>query len=58
MKLYYQISYWNKLFKMWIPHDFKKYSSLQTAQKTVESYQEQKLGVKFRIQKIEELKIK
>lgn len=52
MKSYYQIQYRNHLFKMWIPHDFEKYFSLQTAQKTVNSYQEHKLGIKFRIQKI------
>ena len=57
-KLYYQVSYWNKLFKLWTPHDFKKYSSLQAAQKTVDSYQEHELGTKFRIQKIETIKIK
>lgn len=58
MKIYYQVSYWNKLFKLWIPHDFKKYSSLQAVQKIVDSYKDHKLGVKFRIQKIEEIKIK
>lgn len=58
MKKYYQVSYWNKLFKLWIPHDFKKYSSLQAAQKTVDSYKEHKLGTKFRIQKIETIKVK
>ena len=58
MKAYYEISTWSKLFKMWIPHDFKKYSSLQDAQKIVNSYKENKLGTKFRIQKIETIKIK
>lgn len=58
MKAYYNISYWNKLFKLWIPHDFKKYSSLQNAQKAIDSYKEHKLGVKFRIQKIEIIKVK
>jgi hypothetical protein len=57
-KPFYQVSYWSKLFKLWIPHDFKKYSSLQAAQKTVDSYKEHKLGTKFRIQKIETIKIK
>jgi len=56
MKPYYQVSCWSTLFKLWIPHDFKKYSSLQAAQKTVNSYKENKLGVKFRIQKIEIIK--
>lgn len=56
MKPYYQVSYWNKMFKLWIPHDFKKYSSLQAAQKAVDSYKEHKLGIKFRIQKIEIIK--
>jgi hypothetical protein len=56
VKTYYQVSYWNELFKFWIPHDFKKYSSLQAAQKTVNSYKEHKLGVKIRIQKIETIK--
>jgi hypothetical protein len=58
MKPYYQVSYWSTLFKLWIPHDFKKYSSLQAAQKTVDSYKQHKLGVKLQIQKIETLKIK
>ena len=58
MKAYYNISCWSKLFKLWIPHDFKKYSSLQAAQKSIDSYKEHKLGVKFRIQKIEIIKIK
>ena len=53
---YYKIEYFNFLFKMWINHDFKKYSSLQTAKKAVESYKEHKLGIKFRIQKIEIIK--
>lgn len=56
MKPYYQVSYWNELFKLWSSHDFKKYSSLQAAQKTVNSYKEHELGVKFRIQKIETIK--
>jgi len=56
VKPYYQVSYWNKLFQLWIPHDFKKYSSLQAAQKAVDSYKEHGLGVKFRIQKIEIIK--
>ena len=58
MKTYYQAQYWNKLFKLWGPHNFKKYPSLQDAQKAIDSYKEHKLGVKFRIQKIETLKIK
>jgi hypothetical protein len=58
VKPYYQVSYWSKLFKLWIPHNFKKYSSLQEAQKAIDSYKEHKLGVKFRIQKIEIVKIK
>jgi hypothetical protein len=58
VKPYYQVSYWSKLFKLWIPHNFKKYSSLQEAQKAIDSYKEHKLGVKFRIQKIEIIKIK
>jgi hypothetical protein len=58
VKPYYEVSYWSELFKLWIPHDFKKYSSLQAAQKTVNSYQEYKLRVKFRIQKIEIIKVK
>jgi hypothetical protein len=58
MKIYYQIQYWNWLFKIWTPHNFHKYSSLQTAKKIVNSYKENKLGIKFRIQKIEIIKIK
>jgi hypothetical protein len=53
MKLYYQIFYRNKLFKVWSPHNFDKYSSLQSAQKEINSYKEHKLGVKFRIVKTE-----
>lgn len=53
MKLYYQVSYWNKLFKLWVPHDFKKYSSLQDAQKAISSYKEHELGIKLRIVKTE-----
>jgi hypothetical protein len=56
MKSYYQIQYRNRLFEMWSPHNFKKYSSLQAAQKEVSSYKDHKLGVKFRIQKIEIIK--
>jgi hypothetical protein len=44
------------MFKLWIPHNFKKYSSLQAAQKAIDSYKEHKLGIKFRIQKIEIIK--
>jgi len=58
MKSYYQIQYRNCLFEMWIPHNFNKYSSLQAAQKEISSYKEHKLGVKFRIQKIEIIKVK
>ena len=56
MKPYYQIQYWNWLFKIWSPHDFNKYSSLQRAKEEVNSYKQHKLGVKFRIQKIEIIK--
>jgi hypothetical protein len=56
VKPYYQVSHWNNLFKLWIPHDFKKYYSLQAAQKIVNSYKEHGLGTKFRIQKIETIK--
>jgi hypothetical protein len=56
VKSYYQVSYWNKLFKLWTSHNFKKYSSLQEAQEAIDSYKEHKLGVKFRIQKIEIIK--
>jgi hypothetical protein len=56
MKTYYQIQYWNWLFKIWIPHDFNKYSSLQKAKEEVNSYKKHKLGVKFRIVKTEFLK--
>lgn len=55
-KIYYHIQYWNWLFKIWTPHNFNKYSSLQEAQKEVNSYKEHKLGVKFRIVKTEFLK--
>jgi hypothetical protein len=55
-KTFYQVQYWNWLFKIWIPHNFKEYSSLQRAKKEVNSYEEHKLGVKFRIQKIEIIK--
>lgn len=58
MKSYYQIQYRNRLFEMWIPHNFKKYSSLQAAQKEISSYKDHKLGVKFRIQKVEIIKVK
>ena len=53
MKAYYQIFCWSKLFKLWIPHDLRKYSSLQDAKKEVRSYKEHKLGIKFRIIKTE-----
>jgi hypothetical protein len=53
MKNYYSISFWSKLFKLWLPHDFKKYSSLQDAKKEINSYKEHKLGIKFRIVKTE-----
>jgi hypothetical protein len=43
---------------MWIPHNFKKYSSLQAAKKEVSSYKDHNLGVKFRIQKVEIIKVK
>lgn len=49
----YKIEYWNQLFQIWIPYDSVEYSSLQAAKKEIESYQEHKLGVKFRILKIE-----
>lgn len=58
MKSYYQIQYHNRLFEMWIPHNFKKYSSLQAAQKEISSYKDHKLGIKFRIQKVEIIKVK
>lgn len=56
MGLYYQIQDWNTLSKIWTNFNFKKYSSLQAAQKAVNSYKEHKLGIKFRIQKIETIK--
>ncbi len=56
MGLYYQIENWNNLFKIWTNFDLKKYSSLQAAQKRVNSYKEHKLGVKFRIAKTEIIK--
>jgi len=56
VKTYYQIQYWNWLFKTWILHNFKEYSSLQRAKEEVNSYKEHNLGVKFRIQKIEIIK--
>jgi hypothetical protein len=43
---------------MWIPHNFKKYSSLQAAKKEISSYKDHNLGVKFRIQKVEIIKVK
>jgi len=56
VKTYYQIQYWNWLFKTWTLHNFKEYSSLQQAKEEVNSYKEHNLGVKFRIQKIEIIK--
>jgi len=56
MKKYYQIKYWNQLFNLWINHDQKKYKTLQSAQQTVISYKENKLGIKFKIYKIEIVK--
>lgn len=56
MSLYYEIQSWNWLSKMWINFDLKKYSSLQAAQKRVNSYKEHKLRVKFRIVKTEIIK--
>jgi hypothetical protein len=53
LKTSYQIQYWNWLFKIWVPHNFHKYYSLQAAQEEVNSYKEHKLGVKFRIVKNE-----
>jgi hypothetical protein len=44
------------LGKLWASYNFKKYSSLQAAQKEVNSYKEHKLGVKFRIVKTEIIK--
>ena len=53
MKKYYSIQYWNWLSKIWVSNSFHKYSSLQDAKKEINSYKEHKLGVKFRIVKIE-----
>jgi hypothetical protein len=53
MKIYYEIQNWNNLCKFWSNHNFYKYSSLQDAKKEINSYKENKLGVKFRIVKIE-----
>jgi hypothetical protein len=58
VKPYYQVYYWSSLFAMWIPHNFKKYSSLQAAKKEISSYKDHNLGVKFRIQKVEIIKVK
>ncbi len=56
MNLHYKVQSWHWLDKIWIDFSFKKYSSLQAAQKEVNSYKEHKLGVKFRILKIEIIK--
>jgi hypothetical protein len=53
MSLYYEIQSWHWLDKIWINFDLKKYSSLQAAKERVSSYKEHKLGVRFRILKIE-----
>jgi hypothetical protein len=56
MKKYYRIETWNCLSEIWVNHDLNKYSSLQAAQKEINSYKEHKLGVKFRIVNTEILK--
>jgi len=56
MNTYYQIEYWNSLFKKWVRHDFKKYKTLQMAQEILSSYKENKLGLKFQILKMEIIK--
>jgi hypothetical protein len=56
LKTYYEIQSWHWLDKIWINFDLKEYSSLQTAKERINSYKEHKLGVKFRILKIEILK--
>lgn len=56
MGSYYQIQDWNSLSKIWTNFNFKKYSSLQAAQKRINSYKQHKLGVKFRIVKTEIIK--
>lgn len=53
MNTYYQIEYWNSLFKKWVRHDFKKYKTLQSAKYKVSCYKEHKLGIKLRIIKLE-----
>jgi hypothetical protein len=56
MNTYYQIEYWNGLFKKWIRHDFKDYKSLKNADEEVKRFKQNKLGIKFRILEIKILK--
>jgi hypothetical protein len=56
MKAFYKIQYWNKLFNLWVSHNYKKYKTLQEAQEVVSSFKEHRLGIKFRILEIKIIK--
>lgn len=50
------IEYYQEGCKRWTRHTFLEYASLEDARKEVNSYKEHKLGIKFRILKVEEVK--
>jgi hypothetical protein len=53
---YFIIEYYQEGCKKWTRHTFTEYTSLEDARKEVNSYKEHKLGIKFRILKVEEIK--
>jgi len=56
MNKYYQIEYWNNLFKKWVRHDFKDYKLQKSADREVERFKQNNLGTKFRVLEIKILK--
>lgn len=56
MKSYYQIEYWNDLFKKWIRYDLKDYKLQKNADQEIERFKKNKLGTKFRLLEIKILK--
>jgi hypothetical protein len=58
MKIFYRIENWNDLWKDWIYFDQHFYKTEEAAQKVVDSYNENKTGIKLRITKTEILSTK
>lgn len=54
---YYRIEYFQKGCNDWVAHTFTNYKTLEEAKKEIDSYKEHKLGIKFRILEVKEVKI-